>query len=123
MAAAAAEAAAAEEVAAAAKVAAAAEAATAAEVAAADEVVAAAESAQAAARKLMAEQGIVRVHVKKVESHGKAGATDGEGNKPGFILKAALESGALVHPGTRELVLYLAYTLPMPVGRPRWPRR
>ena len=67
-----------------------------------------AEAAAAAARKAAAELGIVRVHVKKVESHGKAGATDGEGNVPTFALKAAIESGALLHPGTRELVLFLA---------------
>ena len=50
----------------------------------------------------------MRVHVKKVESHGKAGATDGNGNVPTFALRAAIESGALLHPGTRELVLHLA---------------
>ena len=60
------------------------------------------------ARKAAAEHGIVRVHVKKVESHGKAGATDGNGNVPTYALRAAIESGALVQPGTRELVLYLA---------------
>ena len=62
----------------------------------------------AAARKAAAEGGIVRVHVKKVESHGKAGATDGSGNVATFALKAAIESGVLVDPGTRELVLFLA---------------
>ena len=66
------------------------------------------EAALAVARKAAAEGGIVRVHVKKVESHGKAGATDGEGNVPNFALKAAIETGALVRPGTRELVMYLA---------------
>ena len=55
-----------------------------------------------------AEGGIVKVHVKKVESHGKAGATDGNGNVPTFALKSAIESGALLHPGTRDLVLFLA---------------
>ena len=64
--------------------------------------------AAALARKAAAEHGIVRVHVKKVESHGKAGATDGNGNVPTYALRAAIESGALVQPGTRELVLYLA---------------
>lgn len=66
------------------------------------------EAAAARARKVVAESGIVRVHVKKVESHGKAGATDGEGNVPTFAIRAGIESGALLHPGTRELVLYLA---------------
>ena len=60
------------------------------------------------ARKVAAEHGIVRVHVKKVESHGKAGATDGNGNVPTFALRAAIESGALLHPGTRKLVVHLA---------------
>ena len=67
-----------------------------------------AEVAAAAARKAAAEGGIVKVHVKKVESHGKAGATDGNGNVPTFALKSAMESGALLHPGTRDLVLFLA---------------
>jgi|TARA_B110001469_G_scaffold89753_1_gene85184 hypothetical protein len=67
-----------------------------------------AERAAAAARKAAAEGGIVKVHVKKVESHGKAGATDGNGNVPTFALKSAIESGALLHPGTRDLVLFLA---------------
>lgn len=60
------------------------------------------------ARKAKVEGGIVRVHVKKVESHGKAGATDGSGNVPTFAIKAAIESGELLDPGTRELVLHLA---------------
>ena len=42
------------------------------------------EAALVAARKAAAEGGIVRVHVKKVESHGRQGATDGEGNVPNF---------------------------------------
>ena len=54
------------------------------------------------ARKAKVEGGIVRVHVKKVESHGKAGATDGSGNVPTFAIKAAIESGELLDPGTRE---------------------
>ena len=62
----------------------------------------------AAARKAAAEGGIVCVHVKKVEHHGKAGATDGNGNVPTFAIKAAIESGKLVNPGTRDLVLFLA---------------
>ena len=36
------------------------------------------------------------------------GATDGNGNVPTFALKSAIDSGALLHPGTRELVLFLA---------------
>lgn len=79
--------------------------------AAAAEVAAAqteAEAAAAAAKKEAAEAGITRVHVKKVESHGKAGATDGMGNVPTFAMKSAIESQKLLHPGTRDLVLFLA---------------
>jgi hypothetical protein len=63
---------------------------------------AAARAAEAAARKAAAEGGIVRVHVKKVEHHGKAGATDGNGNLPTFAIRAAIESNKLVNPGTCE---------------------
>jgi len=69
---------------------------------------AAARAAAAAARKAVAQGGIVRVHVKKVEHHGKAGVTDGMGNLPTFAIKAAIESKTLVNPGTRDLVLFLA---------------
>ena len=67
-----------------------------------------AKAAAAAALKVVAEAGITRVHVKKIESHGKAGATDGMGNVPTFAIRGAIESGVILHPGTRDLVLFLA---------------
>lgn len=53
------------------------------------------------------DQGIIRLHVKLVENHGK-GCCDGESNVPGFAIKEALETGKILDPGTRDLVLYCA---------------
>ena len=44
---------------------------------------------------------------KLIEYEGK-GSCDGYGNVPKHALKHAIESGALINPGTRELVLYMA---------------
>ena len=54
-----------------------------------------AEREAAVAKKSAADAGIVHVHVKKVESHGKARATDGESNVVTFTIRDAIESGAL----------------------------
>jgi hypothetical protein len=51
--------------------------------------------------------GIVRSGNKLIEYEGK-GSCDGYGNVPKHALKHAIESGALINPGTRELVLYMA---------------
>ena len=50
---------------------------------------------------------IVRSGNKLVEYEGK-GSCDGYSNVPKFALGAAIESGALIEPGTRELVLFMA---------------
>jgi hypothetical protein len=49
----------------------------------------------------------VRSGNKLIEYEGK-GSCDGYGNVPKHTLKHAIESGALINPGTRELVLYMA---------------
>ena len=51
--------------------------------------------------------GIMRSGNKLIEYEGK-GPCDGYGNVPKHALKHAIESGALINPGTRELVLYMA---------------
>eukprot|EP00966_Prymnesium_polylepis_P100868 2336060-Prymnesium_polylepis.1 len=51
--------------------------------------------------------GITRSGNKLIEYEGK-GSCDGYGNVPKHALKHAIESGALINPGTRELVLYMA---------------
>jgi hypothetical protein len=51
--------------------------------------------------------GIARSGNKLVEYEGK-GSCDGYGNVPKHALRHAIESGALIEPGTRELVLYMA---------------
>jgi hypothetical protein len=51
--------------------------------------------------------GIVRTGNKLIEYEGK-GSCDGYGNVPKHALKHAIESGALINPGTRELVLHRA---------------
>ena len=50
---------------------------------------------------------IVRAHTKLVEYHGKAGY-DSLGFGPKLAVQEAISSGALLNPGTRDLVLYLA---------------
>ena len=76
---------------------------------------AAAEAAAAAAvrAKERAREGITRAHVKKVEMHGKD-ACDGASVLIAHAINAAITSGALLDPGTRELVLYLADLLRVP---------
>ena len=76
---------------------------------------AAAEAAAAAAArsKERAQEGITRVHVKKVEMHGKD-VCDGASVLIAHAIIAAITSGALLDPGTRELVLYLADLLRAP---------
>ena len=51
--------------------------------------------------------GIRRSGNKLIEYEGK-GSCDGYGNVPTHALKHAIQSGALLNPGTRELVLYMA---------------
>ena len=61
----------------------------------------------AAAAIAAAPGGIHRSGNKLVEYHGK-GSCDGYSNVPSLTLKHAIESGALIAPGTHELVLYMA---------------
>lgn len=44
---------------------------------------------------------------KLIEYEGK-GPCDGYGNVPKHAIRHAIDSGALIHPGTRQLVLYMA---------------
>lgn len=57
--------------------------------------------------------GIVRSGNKLIEYEGK-GPCDGYSNVPKHALRHAIESGALINPGTRELVLYMAEHKPYP---------
>lgn len=66
-----------------------------------------------AARMRSGWQGITRVNVMHVEKHGKGGC-DGHSNATTFAIKAAIASGALLDPGTHDLVLYLAAHHPSP---------
>ena len=68
---------------------------------------AAASAATAAAAIASSAGGIVRSGNKLIEYEGK-GSCDGYGNVPKHALKHAIESGALINPGTHELVLYMA---------------
>jgi len=58
-------------------------------------------------------EGIIRTHVKLIEYHGKAGY-DAAGNVPKNAVGDAILSGAMLNPGTRDLVLYLAKHKPGP---------
>jgi len=82
------------------------------------------EAAQAAALKVTAEtkgaiesdglsNAIIRAHTKLIEYHGKVGY-DSLGYGPKLAISEAIESGAMLNPGTRELVLYLAMHRPSP---------
>ena len=68
---------------------------------------ASASAAAAAAAIADSAGGIARSGNKLIEYEGK-GSCDGYGNVPKHALKHAIESGALINPGTRELVLYMA---------------
>ena len=68
---------------------------------------ASASAAAAAAAIASSAGGIQRSGNKLIEYEGK-GSCDGYGNVPKHALKHAIESGALINPGTRELVLYMA---------------
>lgn len=57
--------------------------------------------------------GILRSGNKLIEYEGK-GPCDGYSNVPKHALRQAIESGALIDPGTRELVLYMAEHKPEP---------
>lgn len=57
--------------------------------------------------------GIMRSGNKLIEYEGK-GSCDGYSNVPKHAIRHAIESGALIEPGTRELVLYLAEHKPEP---------
>ena len=70
-------------------------------------------SAAAVAAKQRAEEGISCIHVKKVESHGKD-ECDGASVLIAHAISAAITSGALLDPGTRELVLFCAQLFPAP---------
>ena len=56
---------------------------------------------------------IVRAHTKLIEYHGKAGY-DSLGYMPKLAVSEAIESGAMLNPGTRDLVLHLAQHRPTP---------
>jgi len=56
---------------------------------------------------------ITRAHTKLIAYHGKAGY-DSLGYVPKMAVCEAIASGALLNPGTRELVLYLAQHRPSP---------
>lgn len=51
--------------------------------------------------------GVTRATTKLIEYHGKAGY-DALGNVPKVAVNAGMASGALLNPGTRDMVLYLA---------------
>ena len=56
---------------------------------------------------------IIRAHTKLIEYHGKAGY-DSLGYGPKLAISEAIESGAMLNPGTRELVTFLAKHRPSP---------
>ena len=56
---------------------------------------------------------IIRAHTKLIEYHGKAGY-DSLGYGPKLGVQDAISSGALLNPGTRDLVLHLAEHRPSP---------
>lgn len=70
-------------------------------------------AAAAATAKERAQEGITRCHVKKIEMHGKD-VCDGASVLIAHAINAAITSGALLDPGTRELVLYLSDLLRAP---------
>jgi hypothetical protein len=82
------------------------------------------EAAQAESLKVVAEtkpifesdglsNAIIRAHTKLIEYHGKAGY-DSLGYMPKLAVSEAIESSALLNPGTRDLVIYLAKHKPSP---------
>ena len=86
-----------------------------AEVAAAKEQAAAARSeltrVLSATKKAIQSKGlsdaITRTQIKLIEHHGK-GASDAESNVPKFGIASAIESGALLDPGTQQLARFMA---------------